>query len=205
MELSQEINLTREEKDGRYIYISNGRTFNEQGIKININSKFESYVDEPIKQQKQQQEQKKEQKQEQKQGKETEEGMDPQFAANVYTFTKSLVEGMMNHFDGKVVGSDEMDLDQIMKFHFPDYTPGTTMKKVKKGNKKPRPLSGYAYFGQQNKEKFNKEMDAMEEKPKYVKYVSDKWKEVSEEDKKEWTKKAKEAFEENNPSTSDSE
>ena len=121
--------------------------------------------------------------------------MNTQFSENVYSFTKKLFEAMLEEFDGKEVGSDEMNLDLLLKHHFPGYTPGGKVKKEKK-KKAPRPLTGYTYFGQQNKEEFNKEMDALEEKPKFVSFVGMKWKELSDEEKKEWDKKAKESFEE---------
>ena len=53
--------------------------------------------------------------------------------------------------------------------------------------------SGYTYFGQQNKDKFNEEISNLEEKVKYVAHQSSKWKELSDEEKEEWNVKAKEA------------
>ena len=74
---------------------------------------------------------------------------------------------------------------------------GAQQKKVA-APKKPRALSGYTYFGQQNKDEFNEEMNKMDEKPKFVSFVGKKWKALSKEEQEEWNLKAKEAFEANN-------
>jgi len=127
-----------------------------------------------------------------------------QFAQNVYEFQMEVFALLLTKFDGKVVGSDEFNLDSLKEEFFEGYTPGDTVKgvngakkepKVKK-EKKPRPLSGYHYFGQQNKDEFNKEMGTMDEKPKFVSFVGEKWNLLSEEDKGKWGEKAKVAFEE---------
>ena len=47
------------------------------------------------------------------------------------------------------------------------------------------------YFGQQNKDKFNEEISKLDEKVKYITYQSQKWKELSDEEKEEWNVKAK--------------
>lgn len=120
--------------------------------------------------------------------------MNDQFSENVYNFTNLLLEALVKEFDGKVIGSNEANLETLMKFHFPEYSPGNPVKK-KKAKGKPRALSGYTYFGQQNKEKFNEAMKKMDEKPKYVNYVADKWKALSQEKKDEWGQKAKDVFE----------
>ena len=89
---------------------------------------------------------------------------------------------------------------------FGDYTPGDKvkgkkMKKAKDPNKPKRALSGYTFFGQQNKEKFNEEMNKIVEdggeKPKYVTFVGQKWKELTEEEQNEWNEKAKSKATEN--------
>lgn len=95
---------------------------------------------------------------------------------------------------------EEVTKEQLMKVAWGDYEPGSELAKPKKvacKPKKPRALSGYTYFGQQNKVKFNEEMDKMEEKPKFVSYVGEKWKELTEEEREEWGNKAKAAFEKN--------
>ena len=50
--------------------------------------------------------------------------MNTQFASNVHEFTENLFKAMLEEFDGKEVGSDEFNLETLMDFHFPNYTPG---------------------------------------------------------------------------------
>ena len=50
--------------------------------------------------------------------------MDPQFNTNVYHFTSDMMTILLEKFDGKVVGSDEMDMGLIMKVFFGDFKPG---------------------------------------------------------------------------------
>jgi hypothetical protein len=125
-----------------------------------------------------------------------------QFAQNVYEFQMEVFEQLLTKFEGKVIGSDECNLSALKEEFFEGYTPGDKVKSAKKKEpkekkeKKPRPLSGYTFFGQQNKDKFNKEMAAMDEKPKFVGFVSEKWKVLSEDEKGKWSEKAKAAFEE---------
>jgi hypothetical protein len=129
-----------------------------------------------------------------------------QFAQNVYEFQMEVFAQLLSKFEGKVVGSDEFNLDSLKEEFFDGYTPGDTVKGVKepkakkelkkKKEKKPRALSGYTYFGQQNTEEFNKEMETMDEKPKFVSFVGKKWKALSEDEKGKWSEKAKTAFEE---------
>jgi len=95
---------------------------------------------------------------------------------------------------------EEVTKEELMKIAWGEYTPGIELAEPKKAvekpkkPKKPRALSGYTFFGQQNKDKFNEEMEKMDEKPKFVSYVGEKWKGLSEDEKEEWGKKAKEAF-----------
>ena len=117
-----------------------------------------------------------------------------QFAQNVYDFQMEVFKQLLKEFDGKVVGTDDLNLDTLKNEFFEGYTPGEKVKGVKKV-KKPRQLSGYTYFGQQNKDSFNKEMEDLDEKPKFVSYVGEKWKALSKDEKDEWGKKAKDAFE----------
>ena len=116
-----------------------------------------------------------------------------QFAQGVYDFQMEVFKMMLEKFDGKVVGSEDFNLENLKETFFEDYIPGEKVKKKKVT--KPKALSGYTYFGQQNKEKFNEEMGKLDEKPKFVSYVGSKWKELSKEDQESWTVKAKEAFE----------
>ena len=60
--------------------------------------------------------------------------MNTQFASNVHEFTENLFKAMLEEFDGKEVGSDEFNLETLMAFHFPNYTPGDKVKKMKKVN-----------------------------------------------------------------------
>ena len=50
-----------------------------------------------------------------------------QFNTNVYNFTKEMMVELLKSFDGKVVGSEEMDQEVLMKHFFGDYTPGDTV------------------------------------------------------------------------------
>jgi hypothetical protein len=125
----------------------------------------------------------------------------------VYEFQMEVFAQLLTKFEGKMVGSEECNLDSLKEEFFEGYTPGDTVKgvngggkepkvKKEKKEKKPRPLSGYTYFGQQNRGEFTKEMDAMDEKPKYVVYIAEKWNKLSGDEKGKWGEKAKVAFEE---------
>jgi len=107
-----------------------------------------------------------------------------------------MVSALWEKFEGKTLGEEGCTKEDAMKVLFGDYKPGDKVKggkakKAKDPNKKKRALSGYTLFGQLNKEKFNEEMGKMDEKPKYVSYVGQKWKELSDDEKKEWGEKAK--------------
>ena len=54
----------------------------------------------------------------------TTETMDAQFNTNVYHFTSEVMTLLLEKFDGKVVGSEEMDMGLIMKEFFGDFKPG---------------------------------------------------------------------------------
>jgi len=155
--------------------------------------KFETWFDEAIKIQKEETKKKKKTM------------SNTQFAQNVYEFQMEVFDQLLKKFDGKVVGSDEFNLDSLKEEFFEGYTPGDTVKGAKgkakkepkeKKEKKQRPLSGYIFFGQQNKPAFTKEMNAMDEKPKYVVYIAEKWNKLSGDEKGEWNEKAKASFEE---------
>ena len=61
--------------------------------------------------------------------------------------------------------------------------------------KKVRPLSGYTYFGQQNKDKINAMVKELDGSKGYLAIQSEEWAKVSKDEKKVWSKKAKDAFE----------
>jgi hypothetical protein len=133
--------------------------------------------------------------------------MNTEFATNVHTFTGSIVDLLFEQFEGKVLGGDGDDVltkEEIMKSLFGDYKPDDSVelavpkkgkKKKSSGSKKPRPLSGYTFFGKMSKEEINQEMAEVEqetgEKPKYVSLVGKKWKALSEEEHEEWNHAAK--------------
>ena len=132
--------------------------------------------------------------------------MNTQFANSVHSFTEDIMSMMFTEFEGKTLGEEGFTKEDVMKHLFGDYNPGDKVKetkvkakKEKDPNKPKRALSGYTYFGQQNKDKFNGEMAKIVEdggeKPKYVAYIGQKWKELSEDEKKEWGEKAKSAQE----------
>jgi len=132
--------------------------------------------------------------------------MNTQFANSVHSFTEDIMSMMFTEFEGKTLGEEGCTKEDVMKHLFGDYNPGDKVKetkvkakKEKDPNKPKRALSGYTYFGQQNKDKFNGEMAKIVEdggeKPKYVAYIGQKWKELSEDEKKEWGEKAKSAQE----------
>ncbi len=50
--------------------------------------------------------------------------MDPQFNTNVFHFTSDMMTILLEKFDGKIVGSEEMDMSLIMKVLFGDFKPG---------------------------------------------------------------------------------
>ena len=56
-------------------------------------------------------------------------------------------------------------------------------------------MSGYTYFGKENKENFNKAIKKIEEdtgeKVKYIKYQSDMWRDLPKEEKEQWNEKVK--------------
>ena len=87
--------------------------------------------------------------------------MDSPFNTNVYHFTNEVIGLLLDKFDGKVVGSDEMNMDIIMKEFFGDFKPGdkvlpvqeveqpkeTKKKKKKKDPSEPkRPTTAFFYY-----------------------------------------------------------
>lgn len=124
-----------------------------------------------------------------------------------YQFTEEVVKLLLEKFEGKEVGSEEMTLELVMSELSPDYKPGDKVKKKKKskkvtvdedGNpvpKKKKAPTGYTFFGKENKEKINteiqKEVDDGNDKPSYVAMQGKLWKELTDEEKGEWSEKAK--------------
>ena len=123
-----------------------------------------------------------------------------QFCQGVYEFQMEVFKMMLEKFDGKVVGSDDFNLERLKGTFFEGYNPGQNVKpkqaaKPKKQAAGPKPLSGYQFFGKTNKDSFNEEMSKMDEKPKYVTFVGQKWKKLEKEEQEEWTQKAIDDFE----------
>lgn len=56
--------------------------------------------------------------------------MDAQFNTNVYHFTAEMMSLLLTKFDGKVVGSEDMDMAVIMKELFGDFKPGDKVMPV---------------------------------------------------------------------------
>ena len=197
LDYSEEVDLEREVYEGEVIYSSKNTLFNRSGKKISQEPNTTKFETGGKGQTKYIQEQKEKEKDNQTMN------MNGEFANAVYAFTENLFKELETKFDGKVVGSDEMNMDVLMKEFFGDFEPGKAPPKVKKEKKekkekKKRQLSGYTFFGQQNKEAFNQEIKDLEkesgEKVSYIKFQSKKWKELSDEEKKGWGEKAKEAF-----------
>ena len=119
-----------------------------------------------------------------------------------YNFFGAALDLLMKDGVKFTKGDEEMSKEDLMKMAWGDFNPSCELapppKKKVSAPKKPRALSGYTYFGQQNKDKFNEEMNKMDEKPKFVSFVGSKWKALSKEEQEEWNLKAKEAFEANN-------
>jgi hypothetical protein len=126
--------------------------------------------------------------------------MNTQLSTAVHSFTREIFSQVMEKYDGKVVGSDDMNLEVMMKEFFGDFKPGKSVKMPKVKDSKPkkkRALSGYTYFGQQNKPQFDEhvksilEQDGGGEKPKFVSWAAAEWKKLSDDEKAEWNTKAK--------------
>jgi hypothetical protein len=195
LEVGETVQLERiQDEQGTITYVRpNGDVYDSRGRVAN--TKFESLVEEePTKQTTEQQ---RIQNKTQTTYKQTMSG-NTQFFEGVHEFTEGIALILLKEFEGKVVGSDEMNLGTMMKELVGDYKPGDKVKKVKKTKKKDsdspkkkRALSGYTYFGQVHREEFNAELEKQDPKPKYITYQSAKWKELSTEEKGEWKVKAK--------------
>lgn len=118
----------------------------------------------------------------------------PSISQGVYTMGGVFADNLLEAFSGKVLGEEGFTKEDIMEVLFAD------MKKRKKtsGPKKPKALSGYTYYGQQNKDKINAEIkklvDAGKDKPKYVSQVSENWKKLTKKQQEKWNEKAVQAF-----------
>ena len=112
-----------------------------------------------------------------------------EWAEGVYVFTDKIMDKLIS--EGLIVEGNSKE--DIMKKLFEGYEPGEKvpeMKKVKKKAKRSNKISGYTFFTKSNKETFREEFDSLSEKPRYMSFVSEKWKSLSEEEKGEWNKKA---------------
>jgi len=191
------IDLQRKEINGEYIYFdSQGNFFNNKGEGLN-KVKFESCVDETY-QLTNKEEEEKEQVKEQKEQKNLQTmPLSEKMLAETKEYTQKLLVMILEKYEGQTVGEGDFTLESLMQDFFdapPEEKKGKKAKKKKDTSgepKKPRALSGYTLFAKENKEKFNKEMSELDEKPKYVSFVSGKWKELSDEEKGEWNQKAK--------------
>ena len=195
------IDLQRKEINGEYIYFdSQGNFFDNKGEVIN-KVKFESYVVETYqltnKEEEKEKEQVKEQKEQVKEQKNLQTmPLSEKMLAETKEYTQKLLEMILEKYEGQTVGEGDFTLESLMQEFFdapPEEKKGKKAKKKDKSGepKKPRALSGYTLFAKENKEKFNKEMSELDEKPKYVSFASGKWKELSDEEKGEWNQKAK--------------
>ena len=196
LDTEQYVDLQRKEVNGEYIYFdSQGNEFNQGGLLLD-KAKFESCF-EKKQQIKTTRLQEKNKKQETTTKLTKKMSLSQQFIDETKMYTQKVLELVLETYEGKVIGSDDVNIEVLMKELF-DEKPGK-MKKAKKEKKdsgkpkKKRALSGYTYFGQQNKDKFNEEISKLEEKVKYVAYQSSQWKGLSDEEKEEWNVKAKEA------------
>lgn len=98
--------------------------------------------------------------------------MDSQFNTNVYHFTGELFSILLEKFDRKVVGSDEMDMSKMMEALFGDFKPGDKVvvpiddqlaeppkknKKKKKGAGEPkRPTTAFFFYTSSIREEVTK-------------------------------------------------
>ncbi|MBI52258.1 MAG: hypothetical protein CL779_03460 [Chloroflexi bacterium] len=138
--------------------------------------------------------------------------MSTQFNANVYHFTNELVSLLLNQFEGKVVGSDEMNLDVVMTSFFGDYSPGDKVlldeeegggenpppkKKKKKDPSAPkRPTTAFFYYTSSIRSQVTKENPG-KSVADLSKVYSEMWKNLSEGEKEvfhEMNKKDKERY-----------
>jgi hypothetical protein len=207
LDYSDEINLVRVEKeDGSYEYYNeqfnlsydkNGSSLTTQKVKFETLFVDDSKQITKKKQHKQTKTYKKKKTHSYKQNRKTM-SMNTQFSSAVHSFTMNLFTEVLEKYGGKVVGSDDMNLEMMMKEFFGDFKPGKAVKvpKVKDDKpKKKKALSGYTHFGQQQKSNYDEHVKALlekgEEKPKFVTWAAAEWKKLSGDEKEEWNQKAK--------------
>tara|TARA_B100000579_G_scaffold121730_3_gene97976 strand:- start:5408 stop:6043 length:636 start_codon:yes stop_codon:yes gene_type:complete len=190
LDISQkELYLERDELNGSYIYKDkDNNQFNDQGELI-FQVKFETLDWKNNIQQKKG----KQQRIKKTETKTKTEMENTQVMDGAYDFTAQISAILVEKFDGKVMGSEDLNVKVMMKELWGDYQPGDKVKKVKKEKKKKKALTGYTFFGKENKEKF---VSMIDENTKYVSILAKEWKKLSQEEKNNWDKKAKEAFKE---------
>ena len=198
--------LVKELYNGSYIYKDqNNYHYNEHGVLIHT-PKFESLLERNSNYKTK--EKGKEKEKEKEKGKEKGKGKGKEMPNTdmmdgAYEFTSRIVELMNQKFNGMELGSEEFNTESIMNELWADYKPGE--KKVKKAKKvKKGPPSGYIHFGKVNKEKFL-EMMKGDEGSKFVTIAAKEWKKLSNDEKVEWDKKAKDSYKEENEDTSNAE
>lgn len=125
--------------------------------------------------------------------------MDSQFNTNVYHFTGELMNMLLQKFDGKVVGSDEMDMTKIMESLFGDFKPGDKVpvpsqeselaeppkkKKKKKAEGEPkRPTTAFFFYTSSIREDVKKKNPG-KSVGELSKIYGQMWADLSDEDKK---------------------
>ena len=190
LDTEQKVDLQRKEVNGEHIYFdSQGNHFDQRGLLVDT-SKFESLF---VKVQQIKTTKTETRKKKQLLNSHKKMSLSQQFIDETKIYTQKVLELVLETYNGKVIGSEDVNIEVLMKELF-DEKPSKTVKKSKKDVDKPkkkRALSGYGYFGQQNKDKFNEEISKLDEKVKYITYQSQKWKELSDEEKEEWNGKAK--------------
>tara|TARA_Y100000389_G_C17334066_1_gene449678 strand:- start:33 stop:653 length:621 start_codon:yes stop_codon:yes gene_type:complete len=202
LDTEQVVNLQRKEVNGEYIYFdSQGNYFDQRGLLLD-KAKFESLFVKVQQIKTINTEKEKRTKKKLLNSLHKKMSLSEQFINETKMYTQKVLEIVLETYDGKVIGSEDVNIEVLMKELF-DEKPSKNVKKGKKDVEKPkkkRALSGYGYFGQQNKDKFNEEISKLDEKVKYITYQSQKWKELSDEEKEEWNVKAKAVKEENETS-----
>ena len=139
--------------------------------------------------------------------------MDSQFNTNVYHFTSEVMTLLLEKFEGKVVGSADMNMGVIMKELFGDFKPGdkvivpaqeteTTDQPKKKGKKKKdpsepkRPTTAFFFYTSSIRESVSKDNPG-KSVGELSKIFGQMWADLSEEEKtpfKEQNEKDKERY-----------
>jgi hypothetical protein len=127
--------------------------------------------------------------------------MESQFNTNVYHFTGELLNLIFEKFDEKVVGSDDMTIQLVMKELFGDFKPGdkvvsnqevpveTKKKKKKKDPSEPkRPTTAFFYYTSSIREEVTKANPGMSV-GELSKIFGQMWADLPEADKKEFQEK----------------